>query len=68
MSVEGLCSVCETRTARYSCDNCGALVCQEHYQESRGVCVQCASAGGGRRMSDVGSENPDDLMGDGVNR
>jgi hypothetical protein len=68
MSVEGLCSVCETRKARYSCDNCGALVCQEHYQEARGVCADCAAAGGGRRVSDASSDRPDDLLGDGVNR
>jgi hypothetical protein len=68
MSVSGLCSVCETRAARYSCDNCGALVCQAHYQESRGVCTDCASVDGGRRGSGAGSDTPDDLLGDGVNR
>jgi hypothetical protein len=68
MSVSGLCSVCETREARYSCENCGALVCQAHYQESRGVCADCACGGGGRRVTDAGSDSPDDLLGGGVNR
>ena len=65
MSVSGLCSVCEARQASHSCDNCGALVCEEHYDESRGFCAECASAGGGKRVSEPDS---DDLLGDGVNR
>jgi len=41
MSVTGLCQRCESE-ARFSCDRCGALVCQAHYDPSTGYCTDCA--------------------------
>jgi hypothetical protein len=68
MSVSGRCTVCETREARHGCDRCGALVCDEHFERSQGLCVECASGGGGRRVTGSGSDGSEDLLGDGVNR
>jgi len=42
MSVSGLCQVCESAAAEYSCELCGAVVCADHYDRSAGVCGQCA--------------------------
>ncbi|MFB6134272.1 MAG: zinc finger HIT domain-containing protein [Halanaeroarchaeum sp.] len=50
MSVSGLCEICERGEATHACDRCGALVCSEHYDESSGLCSECAAAGGGRRL------------------
>ncbi|WP_248895256.1 hypothetical protein [Haloplanus halobius] len=43
MSVAGVCQVCENAVARHTCDNCGALVCTEHYDRATGLCSHCAS-------------------------
>ncbi|MFC7230406.1 hypothetical protein ACFQMM_01745 [Saliphagus sp. GCM10025308] len=53
MSVSGLCQICETRSAEERCDNCGALVCQVHYQEGVGLCANCANT--------VNPNDPDDV-------
>ncbi|QLG63371.1 hypothetical protein [Halorarum salinum] len=42
MSVGGLCQICEAKEGRFTCDNCGALVCADHYDESEGFCARCA--------------------------
>jgi hypothetical protein len=44
MSVSGLCEICESREAEYSCDRCGALVCEQHFARPRGLCGNCARA------------------------
>lgn len=41
MSVSGLCQICEVREARFTCDNCGAVVCEEHYDRENGFCADC---------------------------
>ncbi len=43
MSVSGLCQICESRTARERCDNCGTLVCAEHFDRGLGLCADCAA-------------------------
>lgn len=48
MSVSGLCTICEAAQARHSCDACGALVCDDHYDRESGRCVNCARPGGQR--------------------
>jgi hypothetical protein len=53
MSVEGLCQVCESRTADYKCDRCGAMVCRIHYDAEMGFCADCAA-----------KAKPDDRRGD----
>ncbi|SEA35447.1 HIT zinc finger [Haloplanus vescus] len=42
MSVTTLCQVCESATARYTCDACGAAVCPAHYDRESGLCAGCA--------------------------
>ena len=44
MSFTGVCQVCESAEGRHSCDRCGSLVCDVHYDEELGVCTQCAAA------------------------
>ncbi|MGC9210194.1 MAG: hypothetical protein ACP5FT_02885 [Acidilobus sp.] len=39
-----LCEVCNLRPALHVCRICGRRVCEEHYDESRGICVICASS------------------------
>lgn len=43
MSVESLCQICESAPAEYQCRRCGALVCVAHYDESTGLCTDCAA-------------------------
>ncbi|MFB6078800.1 MAG: hypothetical protein ABEJ80_07480 [Halarchaeum sp.] len=43
MSVTGLCQICEAREARFACERCGAVVCQEHYDADLGLCQSCAT-------------------------
>lgn len=49
MSVSGLCQICEVKEGRFTCDNCGAVVCEDHYDDDVGLCLDCARAarGGG---------------------
>ena len=42
MSVTGLCEICQRPDVDHSCDRCGMLVCDRHFDDDVGVCVQCA--------------------------
>jgi hypothetical protein len=66
MSVSGPCQICELRAARHACEQCGTLVCGEHYDERRALCADCVAAMGGNGGGQSGGS--DDLLGDGVNR
>lgn len=44
MSTSGLCQVCESAIAEYSCELCGAVVCEDHYDRSAGACLRCVSS------------------------
>ena len=57
MSFQGVCQVCESAPADRTCDGCGALVCDRHFEDDVGVCVQCASRvrGGGDIRSGDGA-------------
>ncbi|GEM_PF-1155030 len=44
MSVSGLCQICESRTAQDRCDSCGTFVCAIHYEQSLGLCADCAAS------------------------
>lgn len=50
MSVTGLCQICEAAEASQRCDNCGALVCTDHYEPGLGLCTRCAETGGSRTL------------------
>jgi|AntRauTorcE11898_2_1112593.scaffolds.fasta_scaffold09844_3 hypothetical protein len=43
MSVSGLCQVCESSGAEESCERCGALVCERHYDGEHAMCVSCVA-------------------------
>lgn len=51
MSFASVCQVCESAEARYTCDRCGAAVCEQHYEPRLGFCLDCAAQvrGGGDR-------------------
>jgi hypothetical protein len=60
MSVSGLCEICERPDVDHSCDRCGRLVCDRHWDAATGMCAKCgAEVGPGRNV------DPDDLP-DGV--
>jgi hypothetical protein len=52
MSVADVCQVCEAAPARHTCDQCGSLVCDDHYERSHGLCVQCAARAGSQGVPD----------------
>lgn len=52
MSVSGLCQICESRQAQERCDNCGNLVCAQHYEGGLGLCADCAAQAQPERQSD----------------
>lgn len=43
MSLSGLCEICERPGVEHTCDRCGKLVCDRHFDASVDVCVQCAA-------------------------
>lgn len=55
MSLSGLCEVCQTPSVEHTCDRCGQLVCDTHFDETVGVCVECASEVG-RQPDPVGQD------------
>ena len=63
MSVSGLCEVCQQPDVDHTCDRCGQLVCDRHYDEEAGVCVECAAELG--RSGGAGKGSDEDLP-DGV--
>ncbi|MFB6193692.1 MAG: hypothetical protein ABEI75_01385 [Halobaculum sp.] len=46
MSLTGLCQLCESATAEFRCELCGAPVCDDHYDRAVGACLQCARGTG----------------------
>lgn len=43
MSVAGMCEICQTPDVDHTCDRCGQLVCDTHFDDAVGFCVECAS-------------------------
>ncbi len=43
MSVSGLCEVCQRPDVDHTCDRCGQLVCDRHFDDETGVCMECAA-------------------------
>lgn len=62
MSVSSPCEICGRADVRHTCDRCGQLVCNQHFDDEVGFCIECAA--------DVGADPeriPDDEdMPDGV--
>lgn len=44
-----MCEICHDRTAKYICQSCGALVCEDHYSPYSFLCTGCL---GVDRLSD----------------
>ena len=42
MSTAGLCQICESAPATQTCDRCGTLACQTHFEARLGLCLDCA--------------------------
>jgi hypothetical protein len=47
MSVSGNCEVCTVGEVSHTCPRCAQLVCDEHFDEETGLCVECLSQVGG---------------------
>ena len=60
MSFQGVCQVCESALADRTCDQCGAFVCDRHFDADTGVCVSCASRI--RGGDDVGGDDDFDVL------
>ena len=43
MSVSSPCEICGTADVTHACDRCGQLVCDEHFDEVLGLCIECAA-------------------------
>jgi hypothetical protein len=61
MSVEGLCEICERPDVEFTCDRCGKLVCDRHYDETRAACVVCVT-----EMGEGDERIPSEELPDGV--
>lgn len=62
MSVAGLCEICQQPDVDHTCQRCGQLVCDRHFDQDSGVCVECAAELG---RADPTREGDEDLP-DGV--
>lgn len=63
MSVSSPCEICLLAEVEYTCSRCGQLVCEDHYDKTLGLCVECAGKVGDSPDDRIPSE--DDLP-DGV--
>ncbi len=43
MSVTGSCEICLTGTVEQTCDRCGNLVCERHFDKTTGFCSECTT-------------------------
>lgn len=59
MSVTGLCTVCGRESVEHTCDRCGGLVCDRHYDAATGYCIECAGEVGGGQHEDDRPEDGD---------
>ncbi len=61
MSVSSPCEICQTADVRHTCDRCGQLVCDRHFDDDTGLCVECAAdVGRGDREHIPGSDDMPD--------
>lgn len=59
MSVSSPCEICGVGDVQHTCDRCGQLVCDDHFEESIGFCVECAAQVGGGDHIPEGEDLPD---------
>lgn len=43
VSVSSPCEICNVADVSHTCDRCGRLVCDEHFDDDLGLCVECAA-------------------------
>jgi hypothetical protein len=65
MSVSGICEICAAGEVEHTCSRCAQLVCDEHFDEETGLCVECVADVGAGRGDRQPSQVPDDMP-DGV--
>jgi len=46
MSVSSPCELCGSGSVEYTCDRCGRLVCDDHFDDDTGFCVECSAEAG----------------------
>ncbi|MFC7194498.1 hypothetical protein ACFQL4_07235 [Halosimplex aquaticum] len=61
MSVSGLCEVCQQPAVDHTCDRCGNLVCDRHFDAELGVCSECVAEIRGGDPSDPTGTSDDDM-------
>jgi len=61
MSVAGLCELCDRPDVDHTCDRCGRLVCDRHWNDDVGMCVEC-----GAEVGQPSDRVPSEDMPDGV--
>lgn len=66
MSVSGSCEICVTGEVRHTCTRCAQLVCEEHFDDETGLCVECLSDVGGGTGRGNQRRGPPENMPDGV--
>lgn len=60
MSVSGGCEICQTGDVEGTCDRCGQLVCERHFDPEFGLCTECVvEVGGGETGRSRQGEYPD---------
>jgi hypothetical protein len=43
MSVASTCDICRAGAVEHTCDRCGNLVCERHFDETTGFCAECVT-------------------------
>lgn len=63
MSASGLCEICTKADIEHTCGRCAKLVCDRHFDEETGFCVECAAEFGNDDRGHIPNEDdmPDDV-------
>ncbi|PSP60199.1 hypothetical protein BRC73_03420 [Halobacteriales archaeon QH_7_66_37] len=61
MSLSGNCEICGLPSVEFSCDRCGSLVCDDHFEADVGLCTECRAEVGGTGGVPAGEDPPDDV-------
>lgn len=52
MSVSSPCEICLSGAVEHTCRRCGKLVCEDHFDDESGLCVDCLAEVGPPRTRD----------------
>jgi len=61
MSLSGLCEICQRPTVEHTCDRCGNLVCDRHFEQRLGVCAECGAEMGHPGSPERADDRSDDV-------